>query len=157
LLFIDFLFGLIYFFIENTLNFDFIYKIFEKYRSNFRTLLSDDGKYTIKIQKFNEGENFENLDMIVKMLEKSKVEKRNLIEPMSDEEMDEEENIETWEIEQKVENSEILENSSYGFANREADIFQKISEEAVELFDKIDIAKIENKKRTELRIEFEEK
>ena len=121
----------------------------------------DTGRYTVSIQKKIPGEQFTGLDMIVKLLQKEPVGvKPELIEAMDgddDFEEDEEDNIESWEIDQQVVDTELVTAATYGFANRKADIFQKLSEEAMELFDKVDIAITENQNRTKLRIDWEQK
>ena len=62
----------------------------------------DQGLYRLKIQKFIPGEKFTDLDMLTKLLRNEKPkEKNNLIEVIeSDGETEDEENIETWEIDQ---------------------------------------------------------
>lgn len=73
----------------------------------------------------------------------------------SDEDEDEE-NIESWEIEQKIDESALIGSSSYGFANRQTDVFQRLEEEALELFDRTNIATVPNAERTNMRLDFEE-
>ena len=62
----------------------------------------DQGLYRLKIQKLTPGEHFTDLDMLTKLLRNEKPKaKNNLVEVIeSDGEMEDEENIETWEIDQ---------------------------------------------------------
>ena len=117
-----------------------------------------DRTYTIKIEKKHFGEIFTDLDMIQKLLKKENLnaERNGEIVELETEQILEE-NIESWEIVQKIETENINTKSTYGFANSRADIFQKLSEEATELFEDFEIAKIENNKRAELRIQCEQR
>ena len=88
--------------------------------------------------------------------EPEKVKQSAFIEEIGGSDEDEE-NIESWEIEQKIDDSELIESSSYGFANRQTDVFQRLEEEAMELFDRTNIATVPNAQRTNMRLDFEEK
>ena len=96
------------------------------------------------------GEEFKDLDLLAKLAAPKKTEKVPKIEVLDGdddyEEMAEEE-LQNWEMEQNLEEPDILSNSTYGFANKRSDIFQKILEEATELLEMYNIASRPNKVR----------
>ena len=99
------------------------------------------------------GEEFKDLDLLAKLAAPKKTEKVPKIEVLDGdddyEEMEEEE-LQNWEMEQNLEEPDILSNSTYGFANKRSDIFQKLSEEATELLEMYNIASMPNKVRAYL-------
>ena len=89
--------------------------------------------------------------MLSKLLSTNKT--THKIEVMDDnDEFDEEEELQNWEIEQEINEQPLLNDSTYGFANRQQDIFQRLSEEASELFELYNVAQITNQNRQKERL-----
>ena len=55
----------------------------------------------------------------------------------------------------KVIDTDVITTSTYGFGNNQSDVFQKLTEESSELFEKLDIASVPNRERPQMRIDFE--
>jgi len=119
-----------------------------------------DGVYTVRVLKLTPGEEFTDLDMLSKLLATKKPPPPPMarIEVMDSEgedeyEMDAEEALQNWEMEQTVDDEKVANTeSTYGFANRRSDIFQRLSEEASELFELYTIAQVSNQDRTKERV-----
>ena len=89
--------------------------------------------------------------MLSKLLSTNK--STNKIEVIDDnDEFDEEEELQNWEIEQEINEQPLLNDSTYGFANRQQDIFQRLSEEASELFELYNLAQVTNQNRQKERL-----
>ncbi|XP_014246336.1 protein SHQ1 homolog [Cimex lectularius] len=126
---------------------------------------ADSGEFSFTLNKLNEGEEFKNLDLLGQLLIPSKKHKLrpeiSLVEDESNNmsvesnDIENEDDVDDWYIDQEIFTEDVSGLPSYGFANKMCGKERELREEFNEILDLPDAAKVSPQDRKSLRIEIE--